>query len=133
MTVASEAIRLGRGVRFPPGVDTDGRWAWSSGGTNVRESIQIILQTRPGERVMNPAFGGGLGRFLFQPNVAATHRLIQEAITQALGRWERRIDVEMVDVQADTVDPLSARAVIRYRVIATGEIDEAHLTVPLSG
>jgi phage baseplate assembly protein W len=127
-----EVRQLGQGVRFPPGVDEDGRWAWSAGASNVRESIQIILQTDPQERVMEPAFGGGLRRFLFQPNVPTTHRLIQEAVVQALGRWERRIDVESVDVFADPDDPVAARIVLRYRVIATGAGDQLALRVALA-
>jgi len=127
-----EARLLGRGVHFPPGVDANGRWAWSGGTVNIRESIRLILQTNPGERVMNPAFGGGLQRFLFQPNVPATHRMIQESITQALGRWERRIELESVDVVEDVDDPLAARATIHYRVVATGEIGDAQVAIALA-
>ena len=123
--------RLGKGLRFPPGIDADGRWAWSSGVDNVRESIRVILTTNPRERVMLPGFGGGLERFLQQPNVTATHRLIEEAITQTLGRWEPRVALEAVTVRADADDPLAARADLRYRVIATGIVEESQVVVSL--
>ncbi len=58
----------------------DGRWAWSAGSKNVRESVQVILLTEPGERLMLPDFGGKLHSFLFEPNTVATRRLLQEQI-----------------------------------------------------
>jgi uncharacterized protein len=121
----------GRGLRFPPGIGADGRMAFSSGAENVRESIRVILSTEAQERVMVPDFGGGLKRFLFRPNVASTHRLIQEAITQSLGRWERRIQVEGVDVGVDPGDERAAVAVVRYKVIATQNREQVQLRVQL--
>ena len=43
---------FGQGLGFPPRIGADGRLVWSSGEDNVRESIQIILLTEPGERLM---------------------------------------------------------------------------------
>ena len=63
---------FGRSMSFPPRVDADGRFAWSEGETNIRESIAVILKTESGERVGVPEFGAGLGRFLFEPNNAST-------------------------------------------------------------
>jgi phage baseplate assembly protein W len=122
---------LGRGVAFPPGIGPDGRWAWSSGVENIRQSIGIILRTDREERIMRPAFGAGLTRFLFQPNTAATHRLIEEAITQSLARWEVRIRVEGVDVGPDPDEPDAVRATVRYRIIRTDASDRLSIRVQL--
>ena len=122
----------GRGWRFPPGVGADGRVAFSAGAENIREAIRVILSTELKERVMLPEYGGGLKRFLFRPNVASMHRLIQETITQALGRWEARIRVESVDVGVDPADPQAARAVVRYKVVATAGREQVQLQVQLS-
>ena len=43
---------FGRSIGFPPRVGADGRWAWSEGADNVRESIRIILMTEENERLM---------------------------------------------------------------------------------
>ena len=59
-------------MSFPPRVGPDGRVAWSEGEVNVREAIRIILMTEPRERLRLPEFGGGLSRFLFEPNTV-TH------------------------------------------------------------
>lgn len=122
---------LGRGLAFPPGIGANGRWAWSSGEENIAQSIRIILRTEKEERLMRPAFGGGLGRFLFQPNTTATHRMIEETITQSLGRWERRIRVLSVDVGPDPDEPDAARVDLRYRIIRTDQTDGLALRVQL--
>lgn len=128
-----EAALLGRGIAFPPRVGPDGRIAFSAGAQNVRDSIRVILSTERSERVMLPEFGGGLRRYLFEPNTPTTHRLLQERITQALGRWEPRIQVESVRVVASPDDPRAAVATVRYRLRATGAADRTDLTLSLAG
>ncbi len=123
----------GRGIAFPVRVGSDGRVAWSVGADNVRESIQVILLTEPGERLQLPEFGGGLRRFLFQPNTVATRRLVQYEIEQALGRWEPRLKLRSVAVTEDPADARSALATIEYELVATRSVEQATLRVPLAG
>ena len=129
----NEATLLGRGISFPPRIGVDGRLAYSSGSENVRESIRVILSTDRQERIMLPQFGGGLARYLFEPNTPDTHRLMQERITQSLARFEPRIELELVLVAADVDDPRAAVATIRYRLLATGASEQTDLTVRLVG
>jgi hypothetical protein len=119
----------GRGMAFPPRVGADGRIAWSDGEDNIREAIRVILMTEPGERLRLPAFGAGLGRFLFEPNILATHTLLRQRIADALKRWEPRIQVEGVEVQADAVDPQAAIATITFRLVATQALERVSLAV----
>lgn len=106
--------------------------AWSSGDDNVRESIRIILMTDKNERMMLPEFGAGLGRFLFASNTLGTYRLIEEAIVQSLSRWEERIAVQGVDVEAHPTQPDIAVATVRYRFLSRSTNDELSIEVPLS-
>lgn len=129
----SVARVLGRGLAFPPRVGADGGLRWSEGEDNIRESIAVILKTEPGERIALPAFGAGLGRFLFEPNNPATHARIAHAIGEALARWERRIEIESVEVAADPADRGAALATIAYRLVATGGRERLGVTVPLGG
>lgn len=128
-----EDLIYGRGIAFPPRVGTDGRIAWSKGETNIREAIQIILMTEPGERLRLPEFGAGLKRFLFEPNTVTTRHLIQETINRALFEWEPRIQVESVDVQPDPNDSEAAVATITYKLVATQVRERVSLTVSLAG
>ena len=123
---------MGRGISFPPRVDAHGRLTWSQGDTNVREAIRVILLTEENERVQLPEFGGGLTRFLFEPNTAATHQRIRDRIQRALGEWEPRVRVESVTVAADPKDPDAAIATITYRLVATGALERVSLTVALA-
>ena len=127
----TDAQLIGRGIAFPPRVDSEGRLAWSEGAENVRDSLRIILSTDRRERVMIPEFGGGLQRFLFEPNTPATHRLIQECIKRAVGRWESRVQVESVHVVTDPDEPRGAIATINYRLVATRVADRVTVSLQL--
>ena len=82
---------------------------------------------------MLPQFGGGLQRFLFEPNIVTTHRLIQQHITQALERWEPRIRLKSIKVVPDSSDPQAAVITIDYNLVATGAGDRISMTMQLSG
>lgn len=128
----SDAARLfGQGLGFPPRLGPASRLAWSAGPDNIRESIRIILTTEPGERVMLPAFGAGLRRFLFEPNTVTTHRRIEEAVVQSLDRWERRIRLGEVRVEADDQDPRAALVTVRYSLVSNRTSDQIQLRVQL--
>ncbi len=123
----------GRGISFPPRIGEDGRVAWSEGAENIRDAIRVILLTEPGERLMRPDFGAGLGRFLFEPNTVTTRRAIEEAITTALRDWEPRITVESVVVDEDADDPRSALATVTYKLVATSALERVSLGVTVAG
>lgn len=131
MTTSAELY--GRGTGFPPRVGPDGRVASSSGEQNVRESIRIILLTEPNERLMLPAFGAGLRRYLFEPNTVETHRLIEEDVRNALQRWEPRITLDDVNVKQDPDDPRSAIASLKYTLVATQVTEQVSLSLRLEG
>ena len=124
---------FGMGISFPPRIGADGKIAWSSGELNVREAIQIILMTNQYERLRLPYFGGGLRRFLFEPNNVMTRHSIQDRITKALNQWEPRIQVESVVVDPDPADPQAAIATITYRLVATQSRERVSLNITLSG
>jgi phage baseplate assembly protein W len=134
VTQAFDAGRIfGRGISFPPRVTADGRVAWSEGEDNVREAVRVILMTEPRERVGVPELGGGLARFLFEPNTAATRRVIQDRITRALARWEPRLRVESVDVEPDPEDPAAAIATLTFTLVATQALQQMRLSIALTG
>ena len=106
-------------MSFPPRVGADGRVAWSEGEDNVRESIRVILLTEPRERLRLPEFGGGLRRFLFEPNTVATRHAHPGRIATRWRAGSRASRVESVDVEPDRSDPQAAVATITYRLVAT--------------
>jgi phage baseplate assembly protein W len=123
----------GRGLSFPPRIGPGGRLAWSSDEDNIRESIRVILLTEPGERLMREDFGCGLRRFLFEPNTPTTRALIRDRVERAVGRWERRVRVEDVIVDADPSDDRLISISIHFRQVATGSSGQLGLSLQVEG
>jgi phage baseplate assembly protein W len=109
---------LGAGWAFPLALDATGDVRLAAAGEDIRESIRIILETAPGERVMRPDFGSGLRALVFEPISATLEALVRHRVEEALVTWEPRIDSIAVAV---TRDPPAGRLLIRidYRVRAT--------------
>lgn len=88
-------------LAYPFRFDARGRSAECDEARHVRELIEQLLFTAPGERVMRPSFGTGVAQLLFAPNspelAGATQMLVQAALQQWLGD---RITVQAVRVEA---------------------------------
>lgn len=84
---------LGVGWNFPLRLDGGGKLQMAEHEESIRQSIWLILGTAPGERAMRPDFGCGLHELVFAVNDQGTASAIEEEVTDALGRWEPRIDV----------------------------------------
>ena len=92
---------FGRGIAFPPRVGADGRVAWSEGEDERPRGDPHHPDDRAARA--HPAAASSAarcGRFLFEPNTVATRQRIQDRIEVALARWEPRIAVESVAVDA---------------------------------
>ncbi|GGN58772.1 baseplate protein [Actinoplanes lobatus] len=112
---------LGTGWGFPIRVGPDGAPHTATHDEAVAQSIRLILATDPGERVMRPDFGAGLGTFVFEPINTATLIRIRNRVQQALVDAEARIDVLAVTVTPDRELPLIAIDV-QYRIRATNSL-----------
>src|SRR5215471_12661152 len=91
---------LGTGIRFPL-LPVNQALGYLSGMELIRQSVEIILDTEPGERIMLPAFGCGLRRYLMEPNTLTTRTAMEKDIEAALDRWEPRIQLTNVAVTPD--------------------------------
>lgn len=113
-----EPAFLGTGWAFPVGVDALGGARMASAADDIRQSVRIILETTPGERVMRPDFGSGLHALVFEPMTATLDALVRHRVEEALVTWEPRIDSITVAV---TRDAPNGRLMIEitYRVRAT--------------
>lgn len=110
---------LGSGWGFPVRLNPDGSIVEVAYEDDVREAIRIILLTNPGERLMRPAFGAGLGDFAFEPLSVATMESVRARVRSALIAWEPRIDVLDVTVTADATHRNCLLIDMTYRVRAT--------------
>ena len=110
---------IGSGLAFPLAVDRRGAIALARDEQDIDQAIQLILGTAPGERPMRPEFGCGVHDFVFDSIDANTIGNMEEAIREALLRWEPRIDV--TDVKFDASDAVNGLLTINieYKVRAT--------------
>jgi hypothetical protein len=90
-------------VDFPYHFDARGRTAETDDDDHIRDLIEAVLFTAPGERVNRPTFGSGLMQLAFAPNsdelAAATQFLVQGALQQWLGDL-----IVLDDVRTASVD-----------------------------
>ncbi len=115
--MASEII--GNGWAFPPQIGAQGKVALTSERNEINQSIQIILTTSPGQRVMRNNFGCRLHELIFAPNNNHTAAQAKRYVEEALGMWEPRITVTRVDVQPDPLQSNHLLIDIHYRVKST--------------
>jgi phage baseplate assembly protein W len=120
---------IGTGFKFPIKVNGKGGLDWSSGPQRIQDAIWIILATSQGERVMRPAFGAGAADFLFESNSPAARARLADAISNALSRWEPRIELVKVAVTEAPQVPSQVLVEIDYRIRATNELH--NLVYPL--
>ncbi len=126
----SDAASLyGRSLAFPPRVGANGQMTWSEGEDNIRESIGLILRTRPGERLMLPEFGCSLERYLFEPNTISTLRLIQEEVKRAISRWEPRVRLDDIVVETNAKDVRVVDVTIFFTLVATQTRDKVSMSM----
>jgi phage baseplate assembly protein W len=109
---------LGTGWAFPLDLST-GRFQLVSDEPRVRQSLQLVLTTALGERVMLPTFGCGVHDLVFQPNSAAVRASVGANVREAILRWEPRVDVIDVAVTADDDQPAVMWIRVDYRLRAT--------------
>lgn len=107
-----------KGVSFPFRLGNKGGIVLSSTSytevPHIVESIQQILSTRKGERVMEPQFGSLIDTQIFEPNDLAAQNMIKFQIKEALNEQEPRIEVLNVDL---TEDGNHIIAIIYFNVI----------------
>jgi len=104
-------------VAYPYQFDHRGRTAEAGDDDHIRQMIEQVLFTSPGERVNRPTFGCGLLQLVFAPNsdalAAATQMTVQAALQEWLGDL---VQVESVMVEAQES---SLFVEVRYVVIRT--------------
>jgi uncharacterized protein len=97
-------------VDYPYNFDDRGRTASVNDEDHIRDLIEAVLFTTPGERVNRPAFGSGLLQLLFAPTsealAAATQLTVQSSLQQWLG--------DLIEVQS--VEVLSENSTLRVQV-----------------
>jgi phage baseplate assembly protein W len=89
-------------IDFPLMIDGGGRVALTDVDDHVRDMIEQVLFTRPGERPMRPDFGCGLAELVFEPNDTVLAAATELRVRAALQHWLSDVaDVDRVAVRAE--------------------------------
>jgi len=113
-------------IDYPFRFDSSGRTATTERDEHIRDLIEQVLLTIPGERVNRPTFGTNLMQLVFAPNspelAATTQFLVQGALQEWLGEL---IQVEAVQV---TSEDATLAVVVQYRIRRTQQRQTATFT-----
>jgi len=130
-----------RGVRFLPAAGDPGEPGLRLDGAGylemveddaaVRQAILLLIATRPGERVMRPAYGCDLQQLVFSPNDDTTAGLAVHYVRRAVERWEPRVQIVALDAVPDGSNEL--KITLEYRFRATQRRDQVVVRFSLGG
>lgn len=118
-------------LAFPYGTDRSGRTAEVDAARHVRELIEQLLFTAPGERVMRPDLGSGVAQLVFAPNsvelAGATQMLVQGALQRWLGE-----SITVLGVRVEAVDA-ELRLTLQYELRRDGQLFTETFVRPIGG
>lgn len=113
-------------IDYPFHIDIHGRTASTNDNTHIREMIEQLLFTNPGERVNRPNFGSGLAQLLFGPNSPELATALQFTMQATLQQWlGDLIQLQSLEV---TSDDSTLNIFIQYVVRGSNQPQAALLT-----
>ncbi len=116
---------------FPYAITPSGRTALATPSEHIRELIELVLFTVPGDRVNRPTFGAGLSQFVFDPASTALSGSVEAVVQSALMQWMADlIRVEHVSVEVGA-DGNSLEITVTYLELATNQSNTATFTQSL--
>ena len=107
-------------IDFPWHFDPDGRTATTDDDDHIRDMIEQLLFSSPGERVNRPDFGSGVLQLIFAPNSPELAAALQFAMRAALQRWLGDL-IEVRDLSVSS-DDSTLSIDVAYQIRSTAEV-----------
>jgi phage baseplate assembly protein W len=101
-------------INYPFLIDGRGRVATAESDAHIRQMMEQVLFTGPGERVNRPDFGSGIQQYLFAPNSSELDSAAQVLVKSALEQWLGEL-IQLEAVEVDTFDS-QLRITIQYLI-----------------
>ena len=113
-------------IDYPFHIDGRGRTALTDDDDHIRDMLEQLIFTSPGERVNRPDFGSGILQLIFAPNSPELAATLQYTLQAAIQRWLGDvIELQALDVRSDdsklTID-------LKYMVRRTQQTQTASFT-----
>jgi uncharacterized protein len=116
-------------INFPFKFDGRGRTAGADENQHIRQMIEQLIFTNPGERVNRPTFGSGLLQLIFAPNSPELAATVQFTMEAAIQQWLGDV-IELENLEVTAVD--SALTVeLSYSIRRTSEQQTLSLSRPI--
>jgi hypothetical protein len=113
-------------IDYPLHFDSRGRTALTDESDHIRDMIEQLIFTNPGERVNRPDFGSGLLQLIFAPNSPELAATVQFTLQAALQRWLGDV-IDLQDLEVQAID--SALTIdVQYLIRRTGQQQSATFT-----
>lgn len=111
---------LGRGWSFPPEFRKDRKTVvMTEGELDIERSLQILLSTRLGERIMLPEYGCNMDELMFNPLNLTLKTYVADLIKTAILYHEPRIDADKIWIEESTENDGILLINIDYRIRIT--------------
>lgn len=115
---------IGSGWAFPPRFDKNsGEVRLTQGLRNVAENLEIVVNTRLGERVLRRSFGSETHELMFKPFNANVASYLQESLLTSLEENEPRARIEKLSISQPNPQEGRLDIAIHFTVISTNESD----------
>lgn len=97
----------------------------------ARANIRNLLQTRKGERVMQPEFGTGLDELLFEPMTGEFETKVQKEITNSVNYWLPYVTIEEIEIEMtdEMKDRNTANLNLTFRVGESIDLNQVSLSI----
>jgi phage baseplate assembly protein W len=118
----SEGDFRGSGWRFPIQPGADGSLGYISLDDNVAQSVELLLRTRAGERLMRPEFGTTAPSMVFDADSEQNLFRLERALSDAVRRWEPRVEVDQVHAERDPAGEGRVTVTVTYRILRTNTV-----------
>ena len=113
-------------IDFPLHFDSRGHTASTGENDHIRDMLEQLIFTSPGERVNRPDFGSGLLQLIFAPNSPELAATVQFTLQAAIQHWLGDV-VEIQELEVTAVDS-TLTLYLKYLVRRTNEPQTATLT-----
>ena len=113
---------LGRGWSFPPSFNrSSGETSMVEARVDIDQSLEILLSTSLGERVMQPDYGCNLKDYQFSPMDASFIGMLKDMVNNAILYYEPRIKVESITVtKSDGQEAVEGKVLIAIDYLVRG-------------
>ena len=112
-------------IDFPLHLDSRGQTALADDNNHIRDMIEQLIFTNPGERVNRPDFGSGLLQLIFAPNSPELAATVQFTLQAAIQQWLGDV-IDVQDLEVEALDS-SLRINLSYVVRRNNEQQTATL------